>query len=138
MGPALGWFEPTLFDPALPTWVNDWDLFHMELEANFGPFDPVREAEAEIEMLVMAKGSCSVIYFMEFNCLASRIQWDHHALLRQAYKGLAHRIKNKMVHHDQPVMLLDLRKLVQAIDYQYWEQKAEITCEANLLSKVPG
>ena len=41
-----------------------------------------------------------------------------------------------MVHHDRPITLLDLRKLIQAIDYRYWEWKAEITCEANLMSKV--
>ena len=51
-------------------------------------------------------------------------------------KGLACRIKNEMVHHDLPDMLLDLRKLVQAIDYRYWERKAEITREANPMSKV--
>ena len=95
--PALSWFEPALFSLALPAWVNDWDLFHMELEANFSSFDPAGEAKAEIKTLVMAKGSRSVIYFMEFNRLASRIQWDNHALLRQAYKGLARRIKNEMV-----------------------------------------
>ena len=72
----------------------------MELEANFCPFDLVGEAEAEIETLVMAEGSHSAIYFVEFNRLASRIQWDDHTLLRQAYKGLAHHIKNEMVHHD--------------------------------------
>ena len=71
----------------------------MELEANFGPFDPVREAEAKIETLVMAKGFHSTIYFMEFNRLASCIQWDDHALLGKAYKGLARCIKNEMVHH---------------------------------------
>ena len=108
----------------------------MELEANFSPFNLVREAEAKIKMLVMAKGSHSAIYFMEFNCLASRIQWDDHALLRQAYKGLACHIKIEMVHHDRPVTLLDLHKLVQAIDYRYWEQKAEIMCEANPTSRV--
>ena len=48
----------------------------------------------------------------------------------------ARRIKNEMVHHDRPVMLLDLHKLMQAIDYRYWEQKVEITCEANPTSKV--
>ena len=87
-----------------PTWVNNWDRFHMELETNFSPFNPVREAKAEIEMLVMVEGSCSMIYFMEFNRLASCIQWDDHALLQQAYKGLAHHIKNEMV-----LVLLQLR-----------------------------
>ena len=41
-----------------------------------------------------------------------------------------------MVHHDWPVTLLDLCKLVQAIDYHYWEWKAEIMCKANPMSKV--
>ena len=134
-GPALGWFKPMLFGPAPLAWAGNWDLFRTELEANFGPFNPVGEAEAEIETLVMAEGSHSANYFVEFNRIASRIQWDDHTLFRQAYKGLACRIKNKMVHHDWPVTLLDLHKLVQAIDYRYWERKAEITREANPTSK---
>ena len=41
-----------------------------------------------------------------------------------------------MVHHEQPVTLQDLRKLVQAINYHYWEQKAKVTCKANPTSRV--
>ena len=111
-------------------------FFHTELESNFGPFNPVREAEAKIKTLVMAEGSRSVTYFVEFNRLASRIQWGDHALLRQAYKGLARHIKNEMVHHDWPVTLRDLCKLIQAIDHRYWERKAEVTREANPMSRV--
>ena len=81
MGPALSWFEPGLFNPSPPTWVHHWDLFHTKLESNFGPFDRVGEAEAEIETLVMAEGSRSTMYFVEFNHLASRIQWGNHALI---------------------------------------------------------
>ena len=80
-GPALGWFKPRLFAPSLPAWVHHWDLFCTELESNFGPFNPVGEAEAEIKTLVMARGSHSMTYFMEFNRLASCIQWGDHALL---------------------------------------------------------
>ena len=69
-----------IFDPSLPAWVHHWDLFHTELESNFGPFDLVGEAEAEIETLVMAEGSHSAMYFMEFNRLVSHIQWGDHAL----------------------------------------------------------
>ena len=49
------------------------------------------------------------------------------ALPRQAYNGPACRIKNEMVHHPKPTSLVELRKLVQAIDSHYWEHKAEIT-----------
>ena len=41
-----------------------------------------------------------------------------------------------MAHHDQPVTLWDLRKLVQAINHCYWEQKAEVVHEANPVSRV--
>ena len=41
-----------------------------------------------------------------------------------------------MVHHDWPVTLRDLHKLVQAINHCYREQKAEVAREANLASKV--
>ena len=117
-GPALGWFKPGLFALSPPAWVHHWDLFCTELESNFSPFNLVREAEAEIETLVMAKGSRSATYFVEFNHLVSCIQWGDHALLRQAYKGLACRMKKKeMVHHDRPVTLQDLHKLVQAINH---------------------
>ena len=136
MAPALGWFEPRIFNPSSPAWVHHWDLFRTELESNFSPFDPVGEAEAKIKTIVMAEGSRSATYFMEFNCLASRIQWGNHALLQQAYKGLACRIKNEIVHPNRPITLLDLHKLIQAIDHRYWERKAEVMCEANPTSRV--
>ena len=41
-----------------------------------------------------------------------------------------------MVHHDRPVTLQDLRKLVQTIDHRYWERKAEVIREANPTSRV--
>ena len=80
-GPALSWFEPGLFTLSLPAWVHHWDLFCTELESNFGPFDLVGEAKAKIKTLVMAEGSRSAMYFVEFNRLSSRIQWGDYALL---------------------------------------------------------
>ena len=44
-GPALGWFELGLFALSPLTWVHHWDLFHTELESNFGPFNPIGEAK---------------------------------------------------------------------------------------------
>ena len=68
-------------------------------------------------------------YFIKFTQLSSRVYWGKAALLRQAYNGLAKQIKNEMVHHDKPMTLSGLRKLVQAIDTHYWEHKAEIAHE---------
>ena len=46
----------------------------MELESNFGLFDPVGEVEAKIKTLVMGEKSCSMTYFVEFNHLVSHIR----------------------------------------------------------------
>src|SRR6266481_9711704 len=62
-GPALGWFEPMLFDQDEdPPWLFDWPLFRNELSANFGSFNPVGEAEAEIEGLSMPESSQVTLY----------------------------------------------------------------------------
>jgi len=107
---VLGWFEPALFKGLAPPWISDWNLFQQELETNFSPFDPIGEAEADIEILTMPKASRALTYFVEFNWLASHIQWDDHVLLHQAYKGLAQHIKNKMVHQaSHPVRSLEAR-----------------------------
>jgi len=60
-------------------------------------------------------------YFIKFQQLAAHCQWGEAALRRQAYNGLAKHIKDDMVHHEKPNTLSSLRKLVQAIDAQYWE-----------------
>jgi len=56
-GSALGWFKPALFEGLTPPWISDWDLFRHELETNFGPFNPVGEAEADIEIPTMPEAS---------------------------------------------------------------------------------
>src|SRR5882724_5365918 len=115
-GSALDCFEPALLDPNEPIWLSDLTLFIEELETNFGTYDPVGEAEAELEALRMHDSHQATKYFIKFQQLASRVQWGEVALCRQAYNGLAKQIKDDMVHHDKPNMLSSLRKLVQAID----------------------
>jgi len=107
-GSALGWFEPALLEGLAPPWISDWDLFYHELETNFGLFNLVGEAKANIEILTMPEPARASTYFMEFNQLTSCIQWDDHVLMHQAYKGLSQHVKNEMVHHDKPLTLLDL------------------------------
>ena len=120
-GIALDCFEPALLDPNPPVWLSNFNLFVEELESNFSSYDPVGEAEAELEQLRMQENHQATKYFIKFQQLAARVQWGEAALRRQAYNGLAKRIKNDMVHHDKPTTFAGLRKLVQAIDSRYWE-----------------
>src|SRR5467141_3920172 len=70
-------------------------------------------------------------YLIKFQQLASHVEWGDAALRRQAYNGLAKRIKDDMVHHDKPNTLAGLCKLVQAIDARYWERKGELSHETH-------
>ena len=128
-GSALDCFKPGLLDPIEPTWCSDFDLFSDKLEANLGTFDPIGEAKAELEGLHMQENHQAMKYFIKFMQLSSHVYWGEAALLQQAYNDLTKWIKNEMVHHDKPMTLSRLWKLMQAIDARYWEHKAEITCE---------
>ena len=58
-GMALEWFEPDLLmeDPALrPLWMDNFREFVLELQTNFGPHDPVRDAEHQLDHLSMKDG----------------------------------------------------------------------------------
>ncbi|KAG6327271.1 hypothetical protein ID866_11818 [Astraeus odoratus] len=60
-GIALAWFEPDLLDAipgADPTWANDYSEFVIELTTNFGPHDPVSDAEHQLNNLSMKDGNC--------------------------------------------------------------------------------
>src|SRR5882724_3261679 len=48
-GTALDCFESAILDPIEPPWLSDFDLFLEELKANFRTYDPVGEAEAELQ-----------------------------------------------------------------------------------------
>src|SRR5882672_1661800 len=120
-GTALDCFKSAILDPNEPPWASDFCLFSKELTSNFGTYDPVGEAEAELEGLRMHNSHQATKYFIKFHQLASRVEWGDAALRRQAYNRLAKCIKDNMVHHDKPNTLAGLRKLVQAIDARYWE-----------------
>src|SRR5882724_8756230 len=128
-GTALDCFKSAILDPVEPAWLSDFDLFLEELEANFGTYDPVGEAEAKLEGLQMHDSHQAMKYFIKFQQLAACVQWGDAALRHQAYNGLAKCIKDDMVHHEKPNTLVGLHKLVQAIDARYWERKGELSHE---------
>ena len=73
----------------MPAWASDFDLFVMDLEANFGTYDPVGKAEAKLEGLHMQENHPATKYFIKFTQLAACVQWGQAALLWQVYNGLA-------------------------------------------------
>src|SRR5882724_7041023 len=109
---ALDCFESTVLDLIEPLWLSDFDLFIEELEANFGTYDPIGEAEAELEGLRMHDSHQATKYFIKFQQLASHIQWGDAALHRQAYNRLTKCIKDDMVHHNEPNTVSSLQELI--------------------------
>jgi len=79
-GTALDCFKSTVLDPIEPQWLSDFDLFIKELEANFGTYDPVSEAEAKLEGLRMYESHEATKYFIKFQQLATHVQWGNAAL----------------------------------------------------------
>ena len=105
---ALECFEPGSLDPTMPAWASNFNLFIMELEANFRTYDPVGKAEAKLEGLCMQENHQATKYLIKFTQLASCVQWGQAALLQQAYNGLTKWIKTDLVHHDKPTTLSNL------------------------------
>src|SRR6266481_3485912 len=74
-GSALYCFEPALLDPMEPAWLSNFALFIQELEDNFGSYNLVSEAEAELEGLRMQENHQATKYFIKFMQLATRVHW---------------------------------------------------------------
>ena len=87
-GMALGWFEPDLLqadnsdpssDPSSdsselhPLWMENYQEFVLELQTNFGPYDPVGDAEHQLRHLSLKNEQRINKYMVEFNCLACQL-----------------------------------------------------------------
>ena len=142
-GVALEYFEPDLLGdqpPDLrPLWMDHWDYFLYELQTNFGPHDPVADAEAQLERLQMRDGQRITKYIVEWNRLASQVRdWGHGALRRSFYNGLPDRIKDEISRQGKPDSIADLRSLSQKIDHRYWERKEEISRASKASGSTSG
>ncbi|KAG6325910.1 hypothetical protein ID866_13179, partial [Astraeus odoratus] len=130
-GIALAWFEPDLLNAipgAEPAWADDYSEFVIELTTNFGPHNPISNAEHQLDNLSMKDGSRINKYIVEFNCLATQVRgYGEGALCHMFYNGLPDHIKDEIAHVGKPPRLVDLRTMAQGIDARYWERKSEIT-----------
>jgi Retrotransposon gag protein len=107
-GTALEWFEPSITDGDEELWMHDWDEFIFQLQSNFGPADPVGDAEEGLDALRMRDGQKIAKYNVEFNRLAAIAKWGDAPLRHAYYKGLPDRIKDSLVHAKKPTNLQEL------------------------------
>ncbi|KAG6327773.1 hypothetical protein ID866_11316 [Astraeus odoratus] len=133
-GIALTWFEPNLLDAipgADPAWADDYSEFVIKLTTNFGPHDPVGDAEHQLDNLSMKDSSHINKYIIEFNYLATQVcGYREGALHHMFYNGLPDYIKDRITHIGKPPHLIDLCTMAHGIDACYWEHKSEIAHQA--------
>jgi hypothetical protein len=134
-GTALDWFEPALLKIQEggfpPNWIDDYPAFVSELCTNFGPHDPISDAEADIEALHTCDTQHITKYIVEFNRLSSQLDWNNSALYHQFYKGLPSRIKDDISWVGKPKTFTEMRTLSQSINAHYWERRSEVSHESS-------
>ncbi|KAG6327062.1 hypothetical protein ID866_12027 [Astraeus odoratus] len=118
-GIALTWFKPDLLNSipgAKPAWADDYSEFIIELTTNFGPHNPVGDAEHQLNNLSMKDSSHINKYIVEFNHLATQVHgYGEGALQHMFYNRLPDHIKDEITH---------------GIDTHSWEHKSEIAHQA--------
>ena len=130
-GSALSWFEPGLNDPTNSAhWMWDYQAFLSELEDNFGPHDPVGDAEKSLSELVMKKTAKIMKYNVDFWELASRVSWNEAALRDRYFRGLPLRLRTEVLRGGKPQTLAQLRLKAQDADNIYWMQEEETRIES--------
>jgi hypothetical protein len=141
-GIALSWFEPYYLETPMPgvpppLFMTDYDTFCEELKTNFGPSDPIGDAESKLRMLSMKSDQRIAKYVVNFNRLATQVLWGENALWYQFYTGLPDRIKDQIANVGKPATLADSRNLAQNIDHHYWERKSEVSRETKPTTANP-
>jgi len=115
---------------ARPLWMDNYAQFVSELKSNFGPHDPVGDAEHQLDNLSMKEGQKINKYVVEFNHLAGQVRgYGDGALCHIFYSGLPDRIKDEISHIGKPRTLDGYRTLTQTINARYWEHKSEVVCQ---------
>ena len=107
-GTALDWFEPSLTSRFHIPWLSDYSGFVSKLHSHFSPFDPEGEAKVELENLHMRDNQRITKHLVEFNRLATRVQWGNTALQYQFYNRLLPRIKDEISRFGKPNTLQEL------------------------------
>ena len=124
-GMALEWFKPNLLQMENPTlcsaWMDNFHEFILELQTNFGPHNPVGDAEYQLDHLMIKDGQHINKYVVEFNHIASQVcSYGEDALWHHFYNGLPNCIKDEISCVRAPSSLAKLQTLAHVIQ---WPQK---------------
>jgi hypothetical protein len=127
----MSWFKPGLMDLTNSAhWMWNFEVFINELEVNFGPHDPVRDAESSLTNLTMGEDSRIVKYNVEFWKLVARLDWNESALTARYFSGLPLRIRVEILRGRKPMTLAAMRLKAQDADDIYWIGKDEAKRES--------
>jgi hypothetical protein len=130
-GPAMSWFEPGLMDLTNSVhWMWNFKVFINELEVNFGPHDPVGDAESSLTNLTMGEDSCIVKYNVEFWKLVTRLDWNESVLTARYFSGLPLQIRVEILRGRKLTTLAAMHLKAQDADDIYWIGKDEAKQES--------
>ncbi|KAF5353008.1 hypothetical protein D9757_014929 [Collybiopsis confluens] len=132
-GRALSWFEPEILNPNLlnpPAWLFSFEKFITELQENFGPFNPIGDAEESLNELRMDNSERVIGYNTKFNAYAALVDWNDSALRFVYRKGLAPRIKDDLKNITEHRNLRIFKTQIAELDNKYWKRVHERKVEA--------
>ncbi|KAF9221430.1 hypothetical protein BS17DRAFT_819667 [Gyrodon lividus] len=119
--------------------MDNYYEFLLELQTNFGPHDPITDAEHQLDNLSMKDGQHINKYIVELNCIMSQVRgYREGTLCHCFYSGLPDHLKDKVSHVGKPTMLTELHVLSQGIDAHYWECKSEVNLQAKPANPPPA
>src|SRR5271154_1735122 len=120
-----------------PPWLNSWTYFVEELREMFPDPNSEATAEADLDNLRMRANQKFSDFLVEFNVLASQVNWGDRALRHRLKQALPDRIKDNLVLIQEPSGLLKWKHLVLSIDRHYWERQDDIRRESRLKGIAP-
>ena len=139
LGQALAWFQPDLLgslseDEPEPGWATNFVAFISKLVVNFGPYNPIGDAELKLELFQMRDLVCITEFLVKFNLEAGRTGWEDSALRYYFYKSLPDRIKDSMSKDGKAPTLALMKQQAQEYDARHWERTEELAREEATIS----
>jgi hypothetical protein len=127
----MSWFKPGLMDLTNSAhWMWNFEVFINKLEVNFGPHNPVGDAESSLTNLTMGEDSHTVKYNVEFWKLVAWLDWNESALTTCYFSRLPLWIQVEILQGGKPTTLAAMCLKAQDADNIYWIGKDEAKQES--------